>query len=73
MPGIHPTYEIGCGPGEGNHTHGFANHAATEYAFQQTLKFADGLAEVGWDILRDDNFATELTEEFWNWRKSISI
>ena len=73
VPGIHPTYEIGCGPGEGNHTHGFTKHASTDYAFEQTLKFADGLAKVGWDVLRDELFAQQVTEEFKAWRKSIRI
>jgi hypothetical protein len=73
VPGIHPTYEIGCGPGQGNHTHGFTKHASTEYAFQQTMKFADGLANVGWDIIKDEVFAKEVTEEFKKWRSSIII
>lgn len=73
VPGIHPTYEIACGPGEGNHTYGFTRHAATDYAFQQTLKFADGLANVGWDILRDQSFAHQVTEEFTNWRNSVGV
>jgi hypothetical protein len=73
VPGIHPTYEIGCGPGEGNHTYEFTKHASTDYAFQQTLKFASGLANVGWDILRDELFAQQVTEEFKAWRKSITI
>lgn len=73
MPGIHPTYEIGCGPGEGNHTYGFTKHASTDYAFQQTLKFADGLAMVGWDLLRDDEFAQKVIDEFRHWRQSVSI
>jgi len=73
LPGIHPTYEIGCGPGEGNHTHGFTKHASTDYAFEQTLKFANGLAQVGWDILKDAGFAEQVTEEFTSWRNSIKI
>ena len=73
LPGIHPTYEIGCGPGEGNHTYEFTKHASTDYAFERTLKFADGLAEVGWDILRDQNFADEVVEEFQTWRESVGV
>jgi len=73
VPGIHPTYEIGCGQGEGNHTYGFTKHAGTDYAFKQTMKFADGLAQVGWDILVDEEFARQVTKEFTNWRKTVAL
>jgi hypothetical protein len=73
VPGIHPTYEIGCGPGEGNHTYGFTKHASTDYAFAQTLKFADGLAEVGWDILNDEKFANEVVGEYKTWRVTVGV
>jgi hypothetical protein len=73
VPGIHPTYEIGCGPGEGNHTYGFTKHAGTDYAFNQTLKFADGLAQVGFEILSDEGFARQVTAEFMAWRKSVNV
>jgi hypothetical protein len=73
VPGIHPTYEIGCGPGEGNHTYGFTKHAASDYAFQQTLKFASGLAQVGWDILKDEDFAAQVVKEFKEWRKTVGV
>jgi hypothetical protein len=71
VPGIHPIYDIGAAPGEGNHTHGFTKHAGTDYAFEQTLKFADGLAQVGFEILKDDTYAQKVTEEFKDWRKSV--
>ena len=73
VPGIHPTYEIGCGPGEGNHTYGFTKHAASDYAFERTLKFADGLAQVGYEILADEGFASEVTKEFTDWRKTVVL
>jgi hypothetical protein len=38
---IHLTYEIGCGPGEGNHM----EHPTSDYAFEWTL-FADGLGGI---------------------------
>ena len=63
---------IGCGR-EWNHTHGFTKLASTDYAFQQTLKFAHGLAKVGWDILGGEAFANRVTEEFTSGKKSIEI
>jgi hypothetical protein len=69
VPGIHPTYEIACGPGEGNHT----KHASSDYAFHRTLKFADGLAQVGWDILVDNEFAKQVTKEFKDWRRTVAL
>lgn len=71
VPGIHPIYDIGAPAGCGNHTHGFTRYAAQDFAFEQTLKFADGLAQVGFEILKDDLYAQNVTEEFVTWRKSV--
>jgi hypothetical protein len=37
------------------------------------MKFASGLVNVGWDIIKDEVFAKEVTEEFKKWQSSITI
>ena len=37
------------------------------------MKFAKGLAEVGWDIIREEKFASEVTKQFKQWRESEKI
>jgi len=37
------------------------------------LIFANGLAEVGWDILADKEFADKVMDEFKGWRSSVDI
>jgi len=34
------------------------------------MKFASGLARVGWDILSDEDFANEVTKAFVQWRQA---
>lgn len=59
--------------GEGNHTYGFTQRASTDYGFEQTMKIADGLAQVGWDMLRDDKFEGRVVAEFKAWRETIHV
>jgi hypothetical protein len=59
--------------GEGNHTYGFTQRASTDYAFEQTMKFAEGLGRVGWDILTDDHFAGRVVAEFQTWRETLRM
>jgi hypothetical protein len=37
------------------------------------MKFADGLAQVGWDILVDEEFSNQVTGEFKAWRETVAL
>jgi len=62
-------FAIPVGPGEGNHTEGFAKAARTKEAHQNTIQVAKGLAAVGWRILTDENFAKAAKKEYEEVRK----
>lgn len=61
---MHPMFEIPCSPGSGNHTVGFTKSAATEISHSKTLVATKGIAYVGWKVIRDDNYAKKVKEEF---------
>ncbi|KAI9726673.1 MAG: hypothetical protein M1834_008938 [Cirrosporium novae-zelandiae] len=64
VPAIHPIYGIPVGPGNSNHTIGFATAAGTEEAFDRSLVVAKGLAITAWSILADDAVANKMKKEF---------
>ncbi|KAA1079082.1 hypothetical protein PGT21_030934 [Puccinia graminis f. sp. tritici] len=64
VPSIHPIYAIPTLPGQGNHTRGFTDAAATEEAHHLTLKSAKGIAVVAWKVLADKAFAEEVQKAF---------
>jgi len=64
VPSIHPIYAIPTVPGQGNHTRGFTQAAATEEAHQLTLKSAKGIAVTAWKVLADQRFAEEVRKAF---------
>jgi hypothetical protein len=64
VPSIHPIYAIPTLPGQGNHTRGFTDAAATEEAHRLTLKSAKGIAVVAWKVLADKAFAEEVQKAF---------
>lgn len=69
LPALHPLFWIPVGPGEGNHTPGFAKAAATPRAHEETIKVAKGLAATAWRVLTDDEFFQAAKEEFETERK----
>ena len=69
LPALHPLFWIPVGPGEGNHTPGFAKAAATPRAHEETIKVAKGLAATAWRVLTDDEFFQAAKKEFETERK----
>jgi len=56
LPSIHPFFKIDVGPGDGNHTPGFANEAKTKEAHEATLAASKGIAVTAWRTIVDEAF-----------------
>ena len=63
-PGFHGAFGIDTGPGEGNHTKGFAAAAGTSESFDRAMECGKGMALVAWRMLKDDAFANEVHEQW---------
>ena len=71
LPALHAEYAIHLDDPAtmGNHTAGFAAAAKTPEAHQRTLEAALALAVTGMRVITDDEFASQVTDEWTRWRK----
>lgn len=63
-PGFHGVFGIETEDGAANHTKGFTKGAGTQKAFERALECGRAMAEVGWRVLADEEFAAEVRREW---------
>lgn len=63
-PGFHGVFGIETEDGAANHTKGFTKGAGTQEAFEKALECGRAMAEVGWRVLVDEEFAREVRSEW---------
>lgn len=68
LPSLHPSYAIPTEPNGGNHTPGFTASARTKEAHEFCLTVTKGLATLGFRVLDDEAFASEVKKA---WEKDM--
>ncbi|KAK1779888.1 hypothetical protein QBC45DRAFT_123032 [Copromyces sp. CBS 386.78] len=63
-PGFHGVFGIETEEGAANHTKGFTKGAGTKESFERALECGRAMAEVGWRVLVDEEFAEEVRREW---------
>ncbi|EAA29588.1 hypothetical protein GE21DRAFT_6984 [Neurospora crassa] len=63
-PGFHGVFGIETEDGAANHTKGFTKGAGTQDAFERALECGRAMAEVGWRVLADEEFAADVRREW---------